>query len=81
MFNDPGHCLMSKYKCELQLCGKPSCYLCPPCHIRTMMTPDRQLQRRLLNCMDLPVGELDNKERFLSQEDARKRLDEGLSRS
>ena len=72
---------MTDYTFELRLCGESGCTLCPTRTVRTPETGDGKLRRNVLRFLALPINDPTNKDKFLSPEEARRRVDAGMTRA
>ena len=61
ILNDPDQYLISKYKFELQLCGKPIYDLCINFQFQTLINTYGELWIWVIKFMDLMIVDLDNK--------------------
>ena len=80
LLGDPNHCQITDYPFELRVCGDPECKLCPNRGIRTPVTDDMELRKRVLGFLPLPIQEPTNEAKFLSTEKAVAIVDGGMDR-
>ena len=80
LLGGPNHCQITDYTFELRVCGDPECKLCPNRGIRTPVTDDMELRKRVLGFLPLPIQDPTNEAKILSTEKAVAMVDGGMDR-
>eukprot|EP00978_Attheya_sp_CCMP212_P026518 scaffold87387_cov63-Attheya_sp.AAC.2 len=66
LLGDPNHCQVTDYTFKLRVCGDQDCELCPNRGIRTPVTDDMDLQKRVLGFLPLPIQDPTNAAKCMS---------------